>query len=203
MPKQDEKKNVKTAGDKADEKQVSKKAAKPAVKKSVEKPAAKKTDAKAVAKSDAEVAKTEIIEEGNAPAKKPTLKLKVTEFDFALADISAGLIPPGMDLPKRSYWASCCWMPGESPEQRVAGLTVNTRLDWEGGLLVSLKYIVEFVASPEITAARLEKAVPEIMTPVWNDAAYVTSFITERFIGVPIIVPPQVEAVEFEEYIGE
>ncbi len=153
-------------------------------KKAATKPAAK-SGAKASAKK--------------APARKTPLTLKVEDFDFALADINAGLIPEDMPLPDCLYWASCCWLPCDEAGKRVAGMTVNTRLDWEEGLLVSLKYIVEFAAGSDVTLKQLENAIHEIMVPVWNDATYVTSFITERFIGVPIIMPPKVEMVEFED----
>ncbi len=138
------------------------------------------------------------------PAKKIPLKIKVDDFDFALADINAGLIPPEMaqKLPDCFNWASCCWLPstGENKNHHVAGLTVNTRIDWQDGLLVSLKYIADFIAGEGVTLDQIEDAVYEIMIPVWNDATFVTSFITERFIGVPIITPPEVEMIEFEEY---
>ena len=140
-----------------------------------------------------------------ASAKKTPVRIKVDDFDFALADISAGLIPPGMLLPDHLNWASCCWLPsaGEDESRRVAGITVNMRLDWQDGLLVSLKYIAEFAVGDGVTIDQLEDALHEIMVPVWNDATYVTSFITERFIGVPIITPPEVEMIEFEDYDEE
>ncbi len=157
----------------------------------------KKTDTKPAAKSGAKQSAKK------APAKKTPMTIKVDDFDFALADINAGLIPEDMPLPDCLYWASCCWLPCDEEGKRVAGMTVNTRLDWENGLLISLKYIVEFTVGSKTTAKQFENAIHEIMLPVWNDATYVTSFITERFIGVPIIMPPKVEMVEFEEYEEE
>ncbi len=140
-----------------------------------------------------------------APAKKIPVKIKVEDFEFALANVDAGLIPHGMALPDNLNWASCCWLPSTSEDKnhRVAGLTVNMRLDWQDGLLVSLKYIAEFTVGEGVALGQLEDALHEIMIPVWNDASFVTSFITERFIGVPIIMPPEVEMIEFEEYEEE
>ncbi len=141
------------------------------------------------------------------PAKKVPLKIKVDDFDFALADINAGLIPPEMaqKLPDCFNWASCCWLPctSDDPNDRVAGVTVNTRIDWQDGLLISLKYIAEFTAGEGTSQAQLEDAIHDIMIPVWNDSTFVTGFIIERFIGVPIMAPPEVEMVEFEEYEEE
>ncbi len=136
------------------------------------------------------------------PAKKAPLKIKVDDFDFALANIDAGLIPKDMPLPDCLIWASCCWLPSSSEDEnhRVAGLTVNTRLDWQDGLLVSLKYIADFTVGGGVTQAQLEDALYEILVPVWNDASFVTTFIIERFIGVPVVMPPEVEMIEFEEY---
>ncbi len=159
----------------------------------------KKAGSKPAAKSGGKAAAKK------APARKTPVKIKVDDFDFALADINAGLIPKDMPLPDCLNWASCCWLPSTSEDENhhVAGLTVNTRLDWQDGLLVSLKYIADFIVGDGVTLEQIEDALHEIMVPVWNDATYVTSFITERFIGVPIITPPEVEMIEFEEYEEE
>lgn len=127
-------------------------------------------------------------------------EISIKDFELALSEVHAGLLmEDDMELPEGcTSWAKCEWLLA-TQKKRIARVSVFAYLDWEGGFLIELEYIVQFVTGKGVTKEQLEEACGEIFILVWNDASFVATFLTDRFVGFPVCMPPEVQIVEFSE----